>query len=272
MKHENEKRFEDFFVDDRYVAVKNHLYNYQLRIRAINARLAHSTEGLILEVGSGLSPIVTGRDRIVYSELSFRALQTLKRLNKKQGNYVVADGTNLPFRDEGIDQVVCSEVLEHVEHDDIALQEIGRVLKSTGTAYVTVPHRQMYFASDDAFVGHFRRYEIPDMKEKMKQAALRLERIQKVLGPLEKITMWSVVKAFSILNALTKQKNPSDTNPASSWLFTLEPFIKWGNVCYTILARADAFIWPRGLSTVLLFEAAKDDSLKNPETLKESAP
>lgn len=262
MQHENEKRFEDFFVEDKYVAVKNHLYNYQLRRRAINGRLARAKPGMIVEVGSGLSPIVTGEDEIIYSELSFRALQTLKRINNNQGNYVVADGTKLPFRDGAVPQVICSEVLEHIEHDHIAIQEIGRILIDDGTAYITVPHRQMYFASDDAFVGHFRRYEIPDMKAKLNSADLNLDRIQKVLGPLEKLTMWSVVKVFSLIIKFTGHKEASASS-STIWMTFLLPFIKWGNFCYTILAGMDARLWPQSLSTLLLFEATKSKSVDN---------
>lgn len=256
MQHPNEKRFEDFFMEDRYIAVKNHLYNYRLRRMAINGRLAEQEPGWLLEVGSGLSPIVTDRDQIVYSELSFRALQTLKRLNGGRGHYVVADGTMLPFKDEAVEHVVCSEVLEHVEHDTVAIGEIGRVLKKDGTAYVTVPHRQFYFASDDAFVAHFRRYEINEMRGKMAQSGLQLNRIQKVMGPLEKVTMWSVVKVFSLLTSGPATKKEG----GGSWLLRLEPFIKWGNICYTGAAWLDARIWPRALSTVLLFEASPGQS------------
>jgi SAM-dependent methyltransferase len=262
VKHDNEKRFEDFFIENKYVAVKNHLYNYQLRRRAINGRISDSALDMILEVGSGLSPIVTGRDAIIYSELSFRAMQTLKRLNENQGCYVVADGTKLPFRDAAVPLVICSEVLEHVEHDEIAIEEIGRILTDDGTAYITVPHRQMYFASDDAFVGHFRRYEVPDMESKLNNAGLVLSRIQKVLGPLEKVTMWSVVKVFSLVMVITGHKEATDSS-STIWMSILELFIKWGNFCYTLVATIDARIWPRSLSTVLLFEAKKSTSVDN---------
>ena len=52
-------RFEDFFADDAYVSMKNLLYNYLLRKRAIRKCLLKQERGLILEVGSGLSPMVT---------------------------------------------------------------------------------------------------------------------------------------------------------------------------------------------------------------------
>src|SRR5512140_1709645 len=71
-------RFEDFFADDAYVALKNFLYNYLLRKRAIEACLRGDERGLILEIGSGLSSTVAESGKVVYSELSFSALRTLK--------------------------------------------------------------------------------------------------------------------------------------------------------------------------------------------------
>ena len=36
-RHPNERRFEEFFVADSYVALKNYLYNYLERKRAMDA-------------------------------------------------------------------------------------------------------------------------------------------------------------------------------------------------------------------------------------------
>ena len=102
-------RFEDFFADDAYVALKNFLYNYLLRKRAIEACLRGDEKGLILEIGSGLSPTVAESGKVVYSELSFSALRTLKN-RQRMGFYVVADATHLPFKTASFSHVVCSEV------------------------------------------------------------------------------------------------------------------------------------------------------------------
>ena len=59
MTRARDNRFEDFFADDAYVALKNHLYNYRLRKRAIKNSSQGQDSGLILEVGSGLSPVTT---------------------------------------------------------------------------------------------------------------------------------------------------------------------------------------------------------------------
>ena len=63
----------------------------------------------------------------------------------------------------------------------------------TGRLVVTFPHKKSYFANDDHFVNHFRRYELSEMKARLTDAGFRSINIHKVLGPLEKITMCFVV-------------------------------------------------------------------------------
>lgn len=50
-----------------------------------------------------------------------------------------ADVLALPYRDASFDWAICSEVLEHVTDPELALAEIWRVLRSGGTAVLTVP-------------------------------------------------------------------------------------------------------------------------------------
>lgn len=259
-RHPSERRFEEFFVEDNYVALKNYLYNYLERKRAIN-RLLDSDPERVLEVGSGQSPIVTGRDNVIYSELSFRALVTLKGLNQR-GHYVVADCTRLPFASDALSHVICSEVLEHVQDDQAAIREIARVLRAGGLSYITVPHRKFYFAADDRYVRHFRRYEIDEMTKKLHNAGLSLKCTKKVLGPLEKVTMFSVVMLFSAMQNLSRRNADRQRRTTSSGQLlrsAIRPAFKWAHRAYAVLARLDAWLMPRALATVILFEAVKEE-------------
>jgi SAM-dependent methyltransferase len=47
--------------------------------------------------------------------------------------------TRLPLADTSLDWILCTEVIEHVEDDHAAVVELGRVLKPTGTALISVP-------------------------------------------------------------------------------------------------------------------------------------
>lgn len=53
--------------------------------------------------------------------------------------YHCGDAYNLPFADNTFDHIICSEVLEHLEHDQLAIKEMTRVLKDTGSLNISVP-------------------------------------------------------------------------------------------------------------------------------------
>jgi ubiquinone/menaquinone biosynthesis C-methylase UbiE len=60
---------------------------------------------------------------------------------------VVANATALPFRAGIFRFILCSEVMEHVEDDDAASRELGRVLTTDGTVVITVPYIGLGFTS-----------------------------------------------------------------------------------------------------------------------------
>jgi SAM-dependent methyltransferase len=165
--------FHYLFKEDKYIVLKNYLYNYILRKRAVKKSLFKEVPDWILEVGSGISPLVTNSGHTVYSDLSFDAIRLLKR-NQKHGYYVVADGIHLPFKSNVFSHSICSEFLEHIEHDRQALKELARTLnKDSGCLIITVPHRKRYFANDDLFVKHHRRYELSEIKKRLKSAGFK---------------------------------------------------------------------------------------------------
>jgi SAM-dependent methyltransferase len=246
--------FGSLFENENYVLLKNYLYNYLLRKKAVEKNITIGNQGFVLEVGSGLSPMVTNTNTVVYSELSLEALRILKG-RQSRGSYVAADGMRLPFKAGIFDHTICSEVLEHLADDRKALHELARVMKPSGQVIITFPHRKFYFAYDDHFVKHLRRYELSEMEDRLQAVGLRPVSIQKVLGPLEKVTMWSVVVCFSFMKK-TKLNKSKVTGP-SKLMSIVAPLFKWVNVFYAGLAWLDAKIMPRSLATVLLIRAEK---------------
>jgi SAM-dependent methyltransferase/uncharacterized protein YbaR (Trm112 family) len=57
---------------------------------------------------------------------------------------VVADAHQLPYADESIDAIYCEAVLEHLSQPIRAVQEMHRVLKKGGEAFVVTPFLQAY--------------------------------------------------------------------------------------------------------------------------------
>ncbi|MEA1968487.1 MAG: methyltransferase domain-containing protein [Thermodesulfobacteriota bacterium] len=91
-----------------------------------------------------------------------------------------ADITNLAFKTDGFDVVICSEVMEHIHEQEKALSELTRVLKPTGTLAITVPRfwpeKICWLLSDDycnANQGHVRIYEKSEIISKVEQKGLR---------------------------------------------------------------------------------------------------
>ena len=259
MIHREKNSFEELFKDKRYIRVKNYLYNYLLRKRAIRKCLKDDHCELMLEVGSGISPLVTDISNIVYSDISFEAISLLKQ-DLRPGYYVVADGTQLPFKSSTFSHVICSEVLEHLQNDRQAIDEIRYTLKKPqGCLIVTVPHRRRYFGCDDRYVKHYRRYEIGDIKERLLAAGLQPGRIQKVLGPLEKITMILAVSLFSFISRGKPAKSASGKISGSMLIDLFIWLFKWTNQLYKGYVWLDAKIMPMSMATVILIKSTAAD-------------
>jgi ubiquinone/menaquinone biosynthesis C-methylase UbiE len=253
MTPENENRFDDFYANEQYISLKNHLYNYLLRKCAVEKAMQDEKKELVLEIGSGISPVLTSWERIVYSDLSASALDMLKKMHGK-GQYVVADAMNLPFEADSFSHVISSEVLEHLEDDRKSLKEIARVTKPNGVLIVTFPHRHLYFAHDDRFVHHYRRYELSEMISRLEEVGFYPVDVRKVLGPLEKLTMLFVTVCASALQNLNSKRRIKTQAKPQKVLISL---FKGLNRYYAGLAWIDARIMPRALSTVLLIKAKK---------------
>jgi SAM-dependent methyltransferase len=257
MEHLETNRFEDFFEEAKYRTLKNSLYNYLLRKMAIEKIFKDQKPERVLEVGSGISPVMTRTSRMIYSDLSYTAIKILKQ-SLRGGVYVVADGAHLPFKSGCFSHTISSEVLEHLEDDQSALNEMARVMHPQGHLILTFPHRKFYFSNDDRFVEHHRRYDLADMTKRLNLAGLKPLDIQKVLGPLEKVTMMLAVFCYERLHKFIDSKNEKDTDakalPFASGLAFL---FKWANRIFMLFAWLDARMWPRRLSTVLLINSIK---------------
>ncbi len=253
MNPSQDNRFQDFFDDEKYIALKNCLYNYLLRKRAVGKVMEKEEKGLVLEVGSGISPILTSCDDVIFSDISLSAMRMLK-LTQGKGHYVVADAACLPFRASVFSHVISSEVMEHLKDDRKALREIFRVLKPKGSLVITFPHRRFYFGYDDRFVNHYRRYELDEMLHLLHDVNLDTVFIKKVLGPLEKVIMCTAIFFFSVFR---RGQRKGSEQRSSKQLIILSPFFRWFNRICAVIVSMDAVIMPRALATVLLIKAAK---------------
>jgi len=82
-----------------------------------------------------------------------------KFLKEKTGIEAInASLTDLPFEDDSYDIICAFDVIEHIEDDIKAIEEIHRVLKPNGKYLLTVPAFQSLWSNHDVINHHYRRY------------------------------------------------------------------------------------------------------------------
>ena len=68
--------------------------------------------------------------------------------------------------------IIMWDVLEHIEDDRDALRMVHHLLRPGGQLLLAVPSNPREWRWDDEFYGHFRRYTVEDMTEKLTQAGI----------------------------------------------------------------------------------------------------
>jgi SAM-dependent methyltransferase len=126
----------------------------------------------------------------VGSDINFDdVLETRRRLNfekevEEQGDNtwgaIVADIYHLPFKTNSFDVVICSEVLEHIQDQERAVQEVVRVVRPGRDLVVSVPRyfpeRICWALSEDyhsASNGHVRIYRKKELTDLLEEAGTR---------------------------------------------------------------------------------------------------
>lgn len=87
-------------------------------------------------------PRLAGARLATAGDISFRAVQKARQRSPSQDTqFMVFDAEHLPFRSATFDLVHCREVLEHLPHAGVALDEIRRV--ATGNVILSVPNEEL---------------------------------------------------------------------------------------------------------------------------------
>jgi len=82
----------------------------------------------------------------------------IEQLKEKNFQVVEASVITMPFENNSFDVVCAFDVIEHVDNDAAAMNELQRVCKTGGVVCVTVPAFPLLWSSHDIANGHVRRY------------------------------------------------------------------------------------------------------------------
>jgi len=160
----------DHFID---VASRRHA------IAEVN-RAQPGAEQVILEVGisSGylLGELLRERPRaaILGSDYTYHTLEGVA--SRLSGVPLLQfDLITCPLPDASVDTAILLNVLEHIERDDLAVQQLYRILKPGGVAIIEVPAGQHLYDSYDKALMHWRRYDMGNLVALFAQAGFQVE-------------------------------------------------------------------------------------------------
>jgi SAM-dependent methyltransferase len=144
---------------------------------------------------------------------------------------LIADVQKLPFKDSSFDNIICSEVLEHIPEDKSVVEELVRVLSKDGAIGISVPH---YLAESICWKlsrdyygfpgGHIRKYKTQELLDLVYTADLSVYTIR------HKHALHSFYWILRCVFGIKKEKAPIPAlyNKFLEWdLRTNHKFFRW---------------------------------------------
>jgi SAM-dependent methyltransferase len=124
--------------------------------------------------GYGLAMLLAeGPESVTGVDLSEEAVAEAGRRLGDDAELVRADVRDLPFEEDSFDMVVCFEVIEHVERQRDALDELKRVLRPGGMLLISSPNRDVYPPGNPHHVREYRPEELQaELEERFENVKL----------------------------------------------------------------------------------------------------
>ncbi|RJS79470.1 class I SAM-dependent methyltransferase [Methanophagales archaeon] len=172
-KTENKSFYEAKWEEEWGFAREQHGPIFFHRKRMIRKMIEnYPLNGKILDIGCGdgslLSLFRGGGNKLYGCDISEKAIELAKNKFGDIAIFTTGDITHFNSLPEGeFDVIICSELLEHIENDELAIKNLYYKLKKGGYLIVTTPHREKYWLLLDEIDGHVRRYEKAELEKKL---------------------------------------------------------------------------------------------------------
>jgi SAM-dependent methyltransferase len=155
-------------------------------------QVSRELKGDVLEIGSGIGTyaekIIRDKSHLSHVMLTDIAPSYIEALTKRfsftSNNNVSVSKLDLNRTEdyekigyEKFDSILSLNVLEHVENDEFALQQLYRMLKEDGTMVLLVPCHKFLYNVLDKKAGHFRRYTRKELEYKVSKTPFTIQRI-----------------------------------------------------------------------------------------------
>ena len=152
------------------------------------------------------------------------------------------------------DLVVLSEVLEHIQDDDGALDTVRQLLGERGWLLTSVPGDPKLWNAEDEQAGHVRRYTREELRHKLTKHGFQIVRMINWGFP---VTRWLyLLEVRLLLRGRPSQSNGNGHRPRGHWL--LLPLLALTRPLFSAIADLESLIsgLDRGVGYVVLARKA----------------
>ncbi len=150
----------------------------------IHSRISPFLGRRVLEVGCGLGNMtgyLLDREIVVAVDRLPESVSAVKGLYGGSSNLraIAGDICDLDVLSQvrrfSVDTAVCINVLEHIQDDAVALRRMAQAVGVGGRIVILAPAGEYLYGSLDIGLGHYRRYRLSDLVQKLESAHCRIE-------------------------------------------------------------------------------------------------
>jgi SAM-dependent methyltransferase len=192
-----------------------------------------------LEIGCGTGFVISAiakqfpEARLLGSEyLEEGLLYARQRL--PDAEFTQMDARQIPYQSE-FDAIGTFDVLEHIEEDEIVLQQIFNALKPNGIMFITVPQHRWLWSAVDEYACHVRRYTAVELHKKVHNAGFDI---------IRSTSFVSILLPAMYLSRLVKRNN-MDVNMDAMTELRINPLL---NKIFELLLNIELALIRMGIS------------------------
>jgi len=176
-------------IQDYEIAIQNNLIALSNYNRWVVSTFDGQYGKRILDIGSSIGNITQiildkyNPELLVSIDKNEKAVREIttrfqNRRNFKAQRMRIDSKASINLRRHKFDTITCFNVLEHIEDDHKALENMRKILMPKGRLILLVPAIQSIYGNFDKSAGHFRRYEKNELENKVKSAGFKVESIR----------------------------------------------------------------------------------------------